>query len=111
MSELVALASLVDNVPSVEVQPAPADLDDQCSGCRHRRRRSVRQPAGRRDGRNDQPLDPAEYARRELARLQQRRKPPTGCAPKPSLPATTEPGATAEQRRHRLAGRIRPPAA
>lgn len=69
MSELVALASLVDHAPSVEVQPAlspapsaesapPAEAEAADSG----------QVAGTAE--QDEVVDPAEYARRELERLQ-----------------------------------------
>ncbi|MEP7291689.1 MAG: transglycosylase domain-containing protein, partial [Chloroflexota bacterium] len=61
MSELVALASLVDNVPSVEVQPSHSTSEVPAVS-------ATEQAAGTADG--NQPLDPAEYARRELARLQ-----------------------------------------
>ncbi len=99
MSELVALASLVDNAPSVDVHPAPptsktapaeqgtpaestpsteaaASETDATSG--------TSQVAGTAE--QDQPLDPAEYARRELARLQQS-APNSGAAVEAATPA------------------------
>ena len=66
MSELVALASLVDNVPSVAVQPAPTPAEP-----------SAEQAAGTSDDAND----PAAYARRELARLQRLQEQSTAGAP------------------------------
>ncbi len=74
MSELVALASLVDNVPSVEVKPAVATSEVPAVPVD-----SVAAPApaseGEAAGTSDQPLDPAEYARQQLARLQQQQAP------------------------------------
>ncbi len=73
MSELVALASLVDHVPSVEVQPArsvPASSQ-------------LAEPvAGTSD--SDDALDAAAYARRELERLQ---APPTTSQPSVAVAA------------------------
>ncbi len=70
MSELVALASLVDHAPSVEVEqshstsevPAAQPAEEPAAAA------AGEQVAGTADG--NQPVDPAEYARRELARLQ-----------------------------------------
>ena len=67
MSELVALASLVDNVPSVEVQPSHSTSEVPAAATEAET--TDEQAAGTSEG--DQPLDPAEYARRELERLQQ----------------------------------------
>ncbi|MBI1258484.1 MAG: hypothetical protein GC204_13535 [Chloroflexi bacterium] len=70
MSELVALASLVDNVPSVEVQPAPAASASnvQTGTIPPVEASASQQIAGTAE--DNAPVDAAEYARRELARLQ-----------------------------------------
>ncbi|HVU13165.1 MAG TPA: transglycosylase domain-containing protein [Phototrophicaceae bacterium] len=70
MSELVALASLVDNVPSVEVQPAPATSSTGQSAPVAASPTQASQPVSQVAGTAEAPVDPAEYARRELARLQ-----------------------------------------
>ncbi len=76
MSELVALASLVDSVPSVDVQPAtPTNATPSTTAAEPEPEPEAKAEAeaeaevvaGTSEG--DQPIDPAEYARRELARL------------------------------------------
>jgi membrane peptidoglycan carboxypeptidase len=86
MSELVALASLVDHVPSVEVQPAPPTSAPPAEGDTDAEASQV--VAGTSE--SDAALDPAEYARRELARLQ---APPSGQGVTTVEPATEAPEA------------------
>lgn len=68
MSELVALASLVDNVPSVEVQPARSTSELAAAAESAEAPATDEQAAGTSA---DDASDPAAYARRELERLQQ----------------------------------------
>jgi len=88
MSELVALASLVDNVPSVEVQPAPAASASnvQTTTIPPVEPSGSQQVAGTAE--NEAPVDPGEYARRELARLQAAQEASS------QAPAVAEPAST-----------------
>ncbi len=88
MSELVALASLVDNVPSVEVQPAPATSSTGASAPVAAPSTQAIQPVSQVAGTAEAPVDPAEYARRELARLQALQGGETGAPVQ--TPAATE---------------------
>ncbi len=91
MSELVALASLVDNVPSVEVRPAVSTSEVSAVSVAGE---------GEAAGTDDQPLDPAEYARQQLARLQQ---PQEASAEASGRAATPEEGQAEAYARQQLA--------
>lgn len=74
MSELVALASLVDQAPSVEVEPsrstgevAAVQAEEVPESAEAGAQAADQLAAGTADG--NEPIDAAEYARRELARL------------------------------------------
>ncbi len=112
MSELVALASLVDNVPSVEVRPAPTPAVDQPA--------TTDQPAAAPDqseemaGASDTTappvVDPAEYARQQLDRLRkQQAAAEAAAAAQPKAADQPAPAAAATQPAPPISPRPPPP--